>query len=123
MRNIFVRARPRWDRTLRTCFRVECKTATASARARTRTVNANTNVTLTIHFPGPKCLCKQGTKNVFNGCRSKASSLQEISSALPLSYPHPLRDKFCSSSKYQVHKYKMHYFVHLYPTTSNLTRL
>ena len=31
MRNICVRARPCWDRTLRTCFRFECKTATDSS--------------------------------------------------------------------------------------------
>ena len=26
------------------------------------------NVALKIHFPVPKCSCKQGTKNVFNRC-------------------------------------------------------
>ena len=66
MRNICVRDAPCWDRTLRTCFRFECKTATASARARTRAVSAYTNVALKIHFPVPKCLCMQGTTNVLN---------------------------------------------------------
>ena len=42
MRNICVRARSAGTE-LRTCFRVECKTATGSACARTRAANAYTN--------------------------------------------------------------------------------
>ena len=52
MRNICVRARPCWDRTLRTCFRFECKIATVSARARTRAANAYTKRGIVNSFPG-----------------------------------------------------------------------
>ena len=82
MRNICVRARLCSDRTPRTCFCVECKTATASVRARTRAANAYTKRGIENSFPA--CLCKQGTNNVLNGVNYEKMYTRELELAQSL---------------------------------------
>ena len=66
MRNICVRDAPCWDQTLNVLNASSAKLQLRTLRGFELRMRIQ-NVTLKIHFPVPKCLCKQETKNVFNG--------------------------------------------------------
>ena len=84
MRNICVRDAPCWDPNVLNapCTNCYCERLFTSAAKLQLTLPVRgfeRRMRIQIHFPVPKCLCKQGTKNVFNNITQFNFVEQEVS--------------------------------------------